>query len=329
MRRLAGPWMAKFWRRRDIVAALALLAGNHPSLAAGSIIDPAGPVAEAQNSHLWLVVSLTLLVIIPAIVLTPLVAWRYRHGHDKRAYRPKWDFSWPLEIIIWGIPVIIVTLLAWNLWVGTHQLDPYRPLSSANAPTHIQVVGYDWKWLFIYPDLGIASVGVLAFPADRPVSLELTTADNMQSFMVPALGGQIYAMPGMVTRLNLAANAPGRFTGENTQYTGRGFYEQKFIAEAMSPSDFAGFVAKARQSGLAFDARIEKALGERTTKKELASRLGLKVASLPLPNAPNSGKSPVFPIAFRDVPDNIFAAVVARYASGRMGSQRPARKENK
>lgn len=317
------------WRKGGVarLSAAGLGLGLLVGCSAGqrSFLDPAGPIAEAQNGHFWLVIGLTLIVIIPAIILTPWVAWRYRHGHDRRAYQPKWAFSLLLEFIIWGVPVIIVAVLAYWLWGATHQLDPYRPIASQNGETRIQVVGYDWKWLFIYPDLGIASVGVMAFPADRPVSLELTTADNMQSFFVPALAGQIYAMPGMVTKLHLAARAPGRFLGENTQYTGRGFYEQKFVAAAMAPAEFTAFVAEARQKGLSFDERVRRRLDERTTKKELTARLGITVMPMPLPATPNSYKSPVYPVLFSNVPPKTFQTILARYQTAAGANKAGAR----
>ncbi|MGH7048941.1 MAG: ubiquinol oxidase subunit II, partial [Stellaceae bacterium] len=193
---------------------------------------------------------LTIFVALPIFVLTPWFAWRYRYGVEKPRYAPKWEYSRLLEITAWGGPVVIVVLLAIIVWRDTHALDPYRPLAPDQPALRVQVIGYDWKWLFIYPDQGVASIGVLALPAGRPVAIQLTSATVMQSFLIPALGSQIYAMGGMVTQLHLEAAKPGRFMGENTMYNGNGFHQQRFTAVAMAPIDFQAWVRKARADGI-------------------------------------------------------------------------------
>ncbi len=259
-----------------------------------SFLDPQGPVAAAQRSHFYDILALLVIVVLPVLLLTPFFAWRYRYSGSQAPYRPKWSFSWPLEIIIWAVPVAVVAALVPLLWIGTHDLDPYAPLVSQASPERVQVVGYDWKWLFIYPDEGIASVGELAFPVDRPVSLELTSNTVMQSFFIPALGSQIYAMNGMVTRLNLKADRPGRFLGENTQYNGTGFHAEKFVAEALTADAFGAWVAAIRGNGMALDARAITALDHRNTNAELAAALNV---------APGL-------MHFRDVPSGLFKAIV-------------------
>jgi cytochrome o ubiquinol oxidase subunit II len=197
-----------------------------------SFLDPQGPVAAAQRAHLIDVVLLLLIVVVPVLVLTPIVVWRYRLNGSAR-YTPAWSFFLPLEFVIWGVPIAIVVVLAVWLWENTEKLDPYKPLASAaDPPLRVKVVGYDWKWLFIYPQFNIASIGEFAFPAGRPLDILLTSDTVMQSFFIPALGSQIYAMAGMVTKLHLLANAPGSFRGENTQFNGNGFYLQAFTATA-------------------------------------------------------------------------------------------------
>ena len=209
-----------------------------------------------------------MIVVLPVLVLTPVFAWRYRYRNASSPYTPHWSFSWPLEIAIWGIPIGIVVVLAVWLWVGTQALDPYAPLSSAKPPLRVEVVGYDWKWLFIYPDLGIASIGQLAFPADQPLAIELTSDTVMQSFFIPALGSQIYAMAGMVTHLHLQANAPGSFRGENTQYNGDGFYQQKFTAQAMTPANFNAWIDLVKTKGIPLTSTTYAAIQRRGTVKE-------------------------------------------------------------
>lgn len=202
----------------------------------------AGPVAEAQRGHFFSIIGWTMIVIVPLFVATPIVLWKYRLGRKKAAYRPNWTFSWILEGLIWGLPLLIVAILGWNLWGLSHQLDPYKPIASGKPPLQVEVVGLNWKWLFIYPEQGVATANKLVVPADRPISFRLTSATVMQSFFIPRLGSQIYAMPGMVTQLHLLAAKPGRYLGMNTQYNGKGFAAQKFKVHAVSESDFKHWV---------------------------------------------------------------------------------------
>ena len=233
------------------MASLApLLLGGCSSSSHLTFLDPQGPIAAAQRTHLFNVTLLMMIVVLPVLVLTPFFAWRYRYRNASSPYTPNWSFSWPLEIAIWGIPVGIVLVLAVWLWRGALALDPYAPLSSGKPPLRVEVVGYDWKGLFIYPDLGIASIGQFAFPADQPLALELTSDTVMQSFFISALGSQIYAMAGMVTHLHLQADAPGSFRGENTQYNGDGFYQQKFTAQAMTSADFKAWIDLVKAKGI-------------------------------------------------------------------------------
>ncbi|MEO6968925.1 MAG: ubiquinol oxidase subunit II [Rhodanobacteraceae bacterium] len=209
----------------------------------------------------------------PIFLLTPFWAWRYRYGNKKSKYTPRWEFSRILEITAWGGPIIIVVILAVFVWRDSHKLDPYKPLASNQPPLHVQVIGYDWKWLFIYPDQGIASIGTLAIPAGRPMSMQLTSATVMQSLFIPSLGSQIYAMGGMVTQLNLQANKPGKFMGENTMYNGNGFHQQQFTAVGMTPADFMAWVQKVRTNGIPLDARILRIISRRATRSELIAAL--------------------------------------------------------
>ena len=226
-----------------------LLAGCSSTNTHITFLNPQGPIALAQRNHFAVVVLMLLIVVVPVLVLTPFFAWRYRYRNERTPYTPRWDFNWPLEFVIWGVPFGIVTALGVWLAQDTVGLDPYKPLS-ADPPLRIQVVGYDWKWLFVYPDQGIASMGELPLPAGREVAFELTSDTVLQSFFIPAIGSQIYAMPGMVTRLHLQADAAGGFLGENTQYNGEGFEKQKFTALAMSPGDFAAWVRRVQANGI-------------------------------------------------------------------------------
>ena len=206
--------MASKAQRLCAVATALPLAGcsqfHHGVLAA------AGPVAEHER-HLFLMVCFVMLFVIgPVLLLTPIFAWHYRLANTKSAYRPQWSFSWSLEGLIWIPPAMIVVVLAVFLWRDTHALDPYKPLRADLPATEVQAVALDWKWLFIYPGQQVATVNELVFPADRPVHLTLTSGTVMQSLLFPQLAGQIYAMAGMTTQLNMAVNTPGTYKGENT-----------------------------------------------------------------------------------------------------------------
>ncbi|WP_282026240.1 cytochrome ubiquinol oxidase subunit II [Limimaricola cinnabarinus] len=267
-----------------------------------TFLDPQGPVAAQQRTHFWLVTALMALVVLPVLTLTPWLIWRYRDrgGAD---YEPRWAFSRAWEVALWSGPALVVTVLAALLWINTTRLDPYAPLVSDADPLRVQAVGYDWKWLFLYPDLGIASVDLLAFPAARPLEIELTSATVMQSFFVPALGSQIYAMGGMSTWLHLEADAPGRFGGENSQYNGKGFHMQKFEAVAMDDEAFEAW-ARHAATAPALDAAALEALGREGVASDLARALD------------RQGNE----ILFGGVPDDLFARVMSETAKAPMAA---------
>ena len=230
-------------------------------------------MAAAERMHLLGIVLIVLIVVLPVIVLTPWFAWRYRYRNTSAPYTPNWTFSRPLEFLIWGVPFAIVIGLAVWLWQSTTALDPYAPLASNKQPLHIEVVGYDWKWLFIYPRARIATVGQLAFPVGRPLSLELTSDTVMQAFFVPALGSQIYAMPGMITHLHLEADSPGQFLGENTQFNGLGFEQQKFTARALTPADYSAWLKRVSAVGIRFTPVVYDLIRQRATKSQARAAL--------------------------------------------------------
>ncbi len=225
-------------------------------------LSPGGPVAAATQREFLTVCAVLIFVVGPVLLLTPLIAWHYRLSNTRSAYRPEWAFNWPLEGLIWIPPSLIVVGLAIFLWRDTHQLDPYRPLPG--QPIDIQVVALDWKWLFIYPGQDIATVNQLTIPAGQPVHLSLTSATVMQSFLMPRLAGQIYAMAGMRTQLNFAAAAPGTFLGENVQFNGAGFQNQKFEVTALDAGAFGHWVAQTKAQPQRLDAAEYEALSHRS-----------------------------------------------------------------
>lgn len=240
-----------------------------------------------------------LIVVAPVLLVAPFFAWRYRYGAAAR-YTPKWAFSWPLEIAIWGLPFSIVIVLSIWLWRSAHALDPYKPLPSTEPPVRVQVVGYDWKWLFIYPDFGIASMGEMAMPADRPLSLELTSGTVVQSLLIASLGSQIYAMPGRITRLQLEATRPGLFQGENLHFNGDGYFEQHFLAQALTPAAFKAWVEQARSRGMPFSASTYQIIAKRLTLVDTRKELG----------AAGGSRGAVY---FRDVPPSLFDRIVRSF----------------
>ncbi|NIY71286.1 cytochrome ubiquinol oxidase subunit II [Marivivens donghaensis] len=256
-----------------------------------SFLSPQGPIAAAQSQHFWYVVTVMMVVCLPVFIGVPWIILRYRYKHGRGDYSPRWHFSKPLEILVWGVPVLVVIALGIKLAHATMTLDPYKPL--AGDAVEIQVIGYDWKWLFIYPEQGIATVGDLVFPADRPVSFRITSDTVMQSFFIPALGSQIYAMKGMETRLNLAATGVGEFLGENSQYSGDGFATQSFAVHAVSEEDFATWAESGKADGMPFDRTALEALQAQSTRSELLDTLGV------------SGES----VVFTDAPPDLFTSV--------------------
>lgn len=218
------------------------------------VLFPKGPIALAERDLLFTAFAIMMIVAIPAIVLTLFFVWRYRKEGGKGAYAPEWDSSWKVETVVWLVPAAIIVVLGTLVWQTTHKLDPYKQLSSDKPAFRVQAVALDWKWLFLYPELGVASVNELAFPADRPLSIEITSDTVMNSLMIPALGGQIYAMAGMRSELNLLADEPGVFIGRNTMYSGDGFPDQHFKAHALSEEDFSGWQEKVSSQASKLDA---------------------------------------------------------------------------
>jgi len=212
------------------------------------LLAPKGPIGAAEKSLIATSTWTMLIVVIPVIFLTLLFAWRYRASNKAAEYRPDWSHSTAIEVAVWTIPALIILFLAVLTWKSTHELDPYKPLESDVKPINVEVVALDWKWLFIYPDLGIASVNQLAIPVGTPVNFRITSDTVMNSFFIPQLGGQIYAMAGMQTRLHLLAEEAGDYAGTSANFSGKGFSDMKFRTLAESPEDFNAWVAKARAS---------------------------------------------------------------------------------
>jgi cytochrome o ubiquinol oxidase subunit II len=213
-----------------------------------SVLNPSGQVG-ARESHLIIItILLMLVVVIPVYILTFYIVWKYREDNTKAEYKPDWDHDRRLESAWWAIPGVIILILSVITWNSSHQLDPFKPLSSSLKPVNIQAIALQWKWLFIYPDQGVASLNFLQLPVATPVNFKITADAPMNSLWIPKLGGQIYAMSGMSTNLHLQADAPGDYYGSSANISGAGFANMNFIARAGSASDFEQWLSQLKQS---------------------------------------------------------------------------------
>jgi len=221
-----------------------------------SVLNPRGLIALQEKHLIIIAVLLMLIVVVPVYVLTVLIAWRYRAGNADATYMPEHDRDTRMELVWWAIPIAIIGTLAVVTWNTTHELDPFRPLDSARGkPLTIQVIALDWKWLFIYPEQGIATVNFVEFPEDTPINFEITADAPMNSFWIPSLGSQIYAMAGMSTQLHLIADGVGDYRGMSANFSGEGFSGMKFTARSVQKADFDQWIHTIQQipTGLDID----------------------------------------------------------------------------
>jgi cytochrome o ubiquinol oxidase subunit 2 len=253
---------------------MSLLALRHPLARLGAIaalaaplagcntivLNPHGDIAVQQAQLIVVSTLLMLLIIVPVMALTVFFAFKYRASNKQATYTPDWDHSTKLELVIWGVPLLIIIALGAITWISTHKLDPYRPLDRIDAqraipagvePMVVNVVAMDWKWLFLYPEQGIATVNELALPVDRPIEFRITSSTVMNAFYVPAMAGMIYAMPGMQTKLNAVMNRTGNYEGLSANYSGAGFSDMHFQVLSLTDGDFANWVESNRKGGQA------------------------------------------------------------------------------
>jgi cytochrome o ubiquinol oxidase subunit II len=245
------------------------------------LLHPAGAVAALQGHLIVVSTILMLLVIVPVMALTVLFAWRYRKSNPAATYTPDWDHSTQLELVIWAAPLLIIIALGAVTWISTHTLDPYRALRRTDPvqPLVVDVVALDWKWLFIYPEQGIAVVNDLAAPVDRPITFRITSSAVMNSFFIPSLAGQIYAMPGMQTELHAVMNASGDYEGFSANYSGAGFSDMRFKFHSLSAADFDRWVQSAKAGGRTLDRQQYLQLA-RPSEREPVQRYGQVAAGL-------------------------------------------------
>src|SRR6202047_1261080 len=218
------------------------------------VLDPKGPIAAADRQILLNSLGIMLAIVIPVILATLGVAFWFRASNKRARYRPNFAYSGRLEMLVWSIPAMTVFLVGGVAWVGSHDLSPRKPITSTVKPLRVQVASLDWKWLFIYPDQGVASVNYLAIPVGRPVSFELTSSGVMNSFFGPQLGRQISTMAGMITHLHLQADQAGSYRGMSAQFSGEGFADMYFNVDAVAPEKFSEWVDTTHNIGLELNA---------------------------------------------------------------------------
>ena len=218
------------------------------------LLQPVGDVGRQERTLILAALGLMLLVVVPVIALTLWFGWTYRASNARAVYAPTWTHSTRIEVVVWAVPCVIVAILGAMIWRTTQALDPYRPLESGVKPVRVQVVALNWKWLFIYPDYGVATIDELAIPAGTPIDFELTAESLMNSFFIPRLGSQVYAMAGMRTQLHLIADTPGTYRGMSAAFSGEGFSDMRFDTVAMSPPAFEAWMRDAKRSPQAMDA---------------------------------------------------------------------------
>jgi cytochrome o ubiquinol oxidase subunit 2 len=230
----------------------------------GGLLDPQGPIS-ANEMFILIDASLVMLaIILPTILATIAFAWWFRASNTRATYRPDFIYSGRIELVVWSIPLMVILLLGGVSWIGSHQLDPATPIKSSIAPLEVEVVSLDWKWLFLYPEQGIASVNMLVVPAGTPIHFSLTSGSVLSAFFVPQLGSMIYTMNGMTTQLNLMADRPGVFRGLSSHYNGDGFSGMHFVLSAVSASQFTAWVAQARLSGPVLDSTYYRTLSQQS-----------------------------------------------------------------
>jgi cytochrome o ubiquinol oxidase subunit II len=263
-----------------------------------AILDPKGLVGAEEKSLILTAAGLMLIVIIPVIIMTVVFAWRYRASNTKATYSPEWAHSRPLEVIVWVVPFLIVTCLAYLAWTRSHSLDPFQPIDTGRSAVTVQVISLDWKWLFIYPGEDVAAVNEVAFPVNTPVAFLLTSDTVMNSFFIPRLGSQIYTMAGMQTQLHLVASHVGSYRGLSANFSGQGFSGMTFTARAMSRADYEDWLRAARGSARPLD------------------QAAYAMLARPSEDNPVQYFSPVAP--------GLFAGVLDKYAAGGMKAKRMA-----
>jgi len=280
---------------RSVICLLALGAGLLLAGCGNGVLNPQGPVGAAERTILLNSLAIMLAIVIPTTIATLAFAWWFRASNPRAQYRPDWSYSGRVELVVWSIPTLVILFLGGIIWIGSHQLDPATPLDPQRKPLEVQAVSLDWKWLFIYPEQGIATVNQLTVPAGQPVHFTLTSASVMNAFFLPQLGSMIYTMNGMATQLHLQADREGAFNGLSAHFSGDGFPGMRFTMNAVTPDVFQAWVTATKRDGPTLD------------------RAGYEALAQPSMN--------VKPAAYRSVDPKLFHAIVTQEVPPSPGPQ--------
>jgi cytochrome o ubiquinol oxidase subunit 2 len=261
-----------------------------------TVLSPIGPIGAAERTILLDSVAIMLAIVVPTIVATLVFAWWFRHGNSRARYLPRWVYSGELELLMWSVPALVILFLGGIAWIGSHDLDPAKPLHP--KPLQIEVVSLDWKWLFIYPGQQVASINRMVVPAGVPLQLRVTSASVMNVFFVPRLGSEIYSMSGMATQLNLQADEPGTYPGLSANFSGDGFPYMRFNFEALPAQQFDAWIAASRSMGGVLDDAAYRGLLRQSvpphpyTYRSVQPGLFERIVTLQLPpgEGPRSGR---------------------------------------
>jgi cytochrome o ubiquinol oxidase subunit II len=233
-----------------------------------NILDPQGPIGAAEKTILIDSIAIMLAIVIPTIIAIFAFAWWFRHSNTRATYLPNWEYSGRIELVVWSIPALTVILLGGVAWIGAHELDPAKPIEGTGQGLTIQVVSLDWKWLFIYPDQRIATVNTLTVPVGAPLNFQLTSGSVMNAFFIPQLGGMIYTMNSMTTRLGLRADEVGTYQGLSSHFSGDGFPDMLFDVHVVSQTEFSDWASKTAHSDQALNADSYKELSKQSVPKD-------------------------------------------------------------
>jgi cytochrome o ubiquinol oxidase subunit 2 len=254
-----------------VLASLLVLAG-----CTGGVLDPKGPVGAGNSTLLIDSLAIMLAIVVPTIIATIAFAWWFRASNTKARHLPEWEFSGSIEIVVWAIPLLTILLLGGVAWIGSYTFDPFKAVDGKGKPLEVQVVSLDWKWLFIYPEQGVASINELVVPAGRPLHFTLTSSSVMNAFFVPQLGSMIYTMNGMATQLWLRADETGEYLGLSSHYSGEGFPDMHFAVKAMPPDQFDAWVAHAHANTTRLDNVGYKQLARQSVKDPISMYGGVE-----------------------------------------------------
>jgi cytochrome o ubiquinol oxidase subunit II len=236
-----------------------------------NILDPQGPIGAADKSILLGSFTIMMAIVIPTIVAILAFAYWFRDTNPRAHYMPGWAYSGRIELVTWSIPALTVVLLGGVAWIGSHRLDPARPVEGTGTPIRIQVVSLDWKWLFIYPDQRIATVNTLTVPVGAPLQFELTSASVMNAFFIPQFGSMIYTMNGMVTHLQLRADKEGNYQGISSHFSGDGFPDMMFDVHVVPQLSFPDWAARTSRSDQVLNAESYGKIAQQSIKAEKVS----------------------------------------------------------